>query len=64
MDEYNVAMNHEPALIAQAWHDVTCPEGSDCRDRIFHSAAQTLANTGYLAQFLDRLDELEIQLVR
>jgi hypothetical protein len=48
------------ALIAQAWHDVTCPEGPDCRDRTIHSAAQVLASTGILSSFLHRLDELVI----
>lgn len=50
---------HEPALVARAIHDVTCPEGPECRDRILHSAAQPLAHTGVLAQFLARLAELE-----
>jgi hypothetical protein len=50
---------HDPALVAQAIHDVTCPEGSDCRDRLLHSAAQPLAHTGVLARFLDRLAKLE-----
>lgn len=50
---------HEPALIAQAWHDVTCPEGPDCRDRLIHSAAQVLAYTGVLDLFLHRLEDLE-----
>jgi hypothetical protein len=52
---------YAPALVAQAIHDVTCPEGPDCRDRLLHSAAQPLANTGVLAQFLDRLHELDCQ---
>lgn len=47
-----------PALVARAWHDITCPEGPDCRERLLHSAAQTLANTGMLARFLERLAEL------
>lgn len=51
--------DHEPALVAQAIHDVTCPEGPDCRDRLLHSAAQPLTHSGVLAQFLDRLAELE-----
>jgi hypothetical protein len=51
--------DHEPALVARAWHDVTCPEGADCRDRLLHSAAQPLANTGWLDLFLRRLEDLE-----
>lgn len=47
-----------PALIARAWHDVTCCEGSDCRDRLLHSAAQPIAHSGIAAAFLDRLREL------
>jgi hypothetical protein len=50
-----------PALVAQAWHDITCPEGPDCRDRLLHSAAQTIANTGHLAAFLDRLAQLHAE---
>lgn len=50
-----------PALIARAWHDVTCPEGPDCRDRLVHSAAQMLAYTGMLARFLERLTELNYE---
>lgn len=50
---------YTPALVAQAIHDVTCPEGPECRDRLLHSAAQTLANSGVLARFLERLAELE-----
>ena len=50
---------HSPALVAQAWHDVTCPESYDCRDRLLHSAAQPLAHTGVLARFMERLEELE-----
>lgn len=52
-------VSHHPALVANAWHDVTCPEGPDCRDRLLHSAAQVLANTGFLAAFMRRLAELE-----
>ncbi len=50
---------HDPALVARSWHDVTCPEGPDCRDRVLHSAAQPLAHGGILARFLERLEELE-----
>lgn len=46
------------ATIAQAWHDVTCPEGEDCRDRVLHSASQALASSGVLQAFLERLDQL------
>lgn len=52
-------IEHEPALVARAWHDITCPEGADCRDRLLHSASQTIANTGHLALFLARVEELE-----
>lgn len=51
----------DEALIARAWHDVTCPEAGDCRDRLLHSAAQPLANTGVLHRFMDRLDYLTEQ---
>lgn len=50
---------HDPALVALAWHDVTCPNGRDCRDRDVHSMAQPLANTGMLDLFLHRLAEFE-----
>lgn len=50
-----------PGLIAQAWHDITCAEGPDCRDRGFHSTCQAIANSGHLAMFLERLAELHAQ---
>lgn len=57
--QHNGAQVTPPALIAQAIHDVTCPEGPDCRDRLLHSAGQPLAYTGVLDRFLVRLRELE-----
>jgi hypothetical protein len=52
-------VNHDPILVAEAWHDVTCPERGDCRDRAVHLLGQQLANTGALDLFLHRLDGLE-----
>jgi hypothetical protein len=49
------------AMIALAWHDVVCPEGSECRDRPMHAASQQLASTGHLERFLERLSELELE---
>lgn len=46
------------AVVALAWHDVTCPEGADCRDRPLHAASAPLANTGILSAFLARFEEL------
>jgi hypothetical protein len=48
----------DPATVALAWHDVTCPEGPDCRDRPLHSMADAISNTGLLLRFLERLKEL------
>lgn len=48
----------EPALASLAWHDVTCPEGPDCRDRQLHAASEAVANTGTLDRFLARLVEI------
>lgn len=48
----------EPALAALAWHDVTCPEGPDCRDRSLHAASDPIANTGTLDRFLTQLGAL------
>lgn len=50
-----------PVQIALAWHDVACPEGFDCRDRVPHSMAQPLVTTGMLAAFLERLAELRAE---
>ena len=48
------------ATVALAWHDVTCPEGYDCRDRPLHTASLPLANSGVLVAFLDRLRVMEV----
>lgn len=45
--------------ISLAWHDVVCPEGSDCRDRYIHAWSQPLSTSGVLDRFLDRLKILE-----
>jgi hypothetical protein len=45
------------ADIALAWHDVTCPEGQDCRDRLIHSLGASLVNSGVLHRFLEALNE-------
>lgn len=47
-------------IVSLAWHDVTCPEGVDCRDRLLHAAFQPIHNSGHLMSFLDRLAELEV----
>ena len=44
----------DAAVIAQAWHDVTCPEGPDCRDRLLHAASEPIAYAGVAAAFLAR----------
>ena len=57
-------MVEDATLRLLAWHDVTCPEGPECRDRRLHSISDVLANTGVLDRFLARLEELEqIELV-
>ena len=38
-----------------AWHDVTCPEGEECRSRELHSLSDNLYNSGVLQRFLERL---------
>jgi hypothetical protein len=43
--------------IALAWHDVTCPEAEDCRDRQLHALSSPVA-TLHLPRFLDRLSAL------
>ncbi len=44
--------------IGLAWHDVTCPEGADCRDRGLHAMGQPVVTSGVVHRFLDRLAEL------
>lgn len=29
------------AALVEAWHDTTCPEGADCRDRALHMLTGT-----------------------
>lgn len=42
-----------------AWHDVTCPEGESCRDRMAHATAGShVVNTGLLTRYHERLVEL------
>ena len=41
--------------VALAWHDLTCPEAEECRSRHVHAISNTLANTGLLGQFFDRM---------
>ena len=45
--------------VAAAWHDVTCPEGQDCRTRHVHAMSATMVTTGLLGRFLARLRALE-----
>jgi hypothetical protein len=45
-------------LIGLAWHDVTCPEGPECRSRDLHAASEPLAVSGHLERFLHRLFEV------
>jgi hypothetical protein len=59
-DRFVTGSEHN-AMIALAWHDVTCPEGPDCLDRSLHAAGQQLASTGMLGRFLDRLSEIETE---
>ena len=44
--------------IREAWHDVVCPEGPDCRDRGLHAASEPLVTSGIVHRFLDRLAAL------
>jgi len=48
----------DESLVAQAWHDVTCPEGAECRDRSLHLMGQPMVNAGVLHNFLARLEDL------
>ena len=41
--------------ISGAWHDVTCPEGPECRDRAMHVRAQPLVNSGVVGRFVETL---------
>lgn len=41
-----------------AWHDVTCPEGPECRDRHMHAQALPVVTGGVLDRFLARLEEI------
>lgn len=44
-----------PEQIALAWHDVTCPEGPECRDRALHAHGAPLVHTGVLERFVELL---------
>jgi hypothetical protein len=46
---------HSDEEIALAWHDVTCPERQNCRDRHLHSRGHPLVTSGIVRGFLDRL---------
>lgn len=50
------------AKIALAWHDITCPEGDECRDRPLHAASMPLTNGGLIERFIERCKELEVEL--
>lgn len=41
-----------------AWHDVTCPEGEDCRNRELHTSSLLLVHSGVVARFVRRRREL------
>lgn len=50
-------------LIHLAWHDVTCPEGPECRDRDLHAVSSSVVQTGIAERFALRLAELgEVEL--
>jgi hypothetical protein len=44
--------------VGLAFHDVTCPEGPECRDRELHALSAPLVSSGVLERFLERLDQL------
>lgn len=51
------------SLIHLAWHDVTCPEGPECRDRDLHAVSSSVVQTGIAERFALRLAELgEVEL--
>lgn len=52
------ATTERRALVNLAWHDATCAEAEDCRDRVMHSAANPIANSGVLEDFIERLNRL------
>lgn len=43
----------DSATCALAWHDATCPEGVECRDRRQHASGSSLANSELLAKFVE-----------
>lgn len=45
--------------IAQAWHDITCPQRAECRDRESHASQEPQDMVETLEAFLDRFVELE-----
>lgn len=59
IDTFRTTSEHR-AMIVLAWHDVTCPEGPECRDRPLHAAEASVASSGHLERFLERLTELEL----
>jgi hypothetical protein len=60
VDRY-ITDSERRALVALAWHDVTCPEGPECPDRPAHAASQHASNTDALQRFMERLSELETE---
>lgn len=51
-------------LIGLAWHDVTCPEGEDCRDRDLHAISSSVVQTGIAVAFARRLAVLGSKLMQ
>lgn len=47
-------------LCALAWHDVTCPEGPECRSRALHAASDPIVTSGVLGRFEERSWELAV----
>lgn len=54
--QYEGTMPDQRAL---SWHDVTCPEGPDCRDRELHAIGVPIVTTGILDRYHKRLEELQ-----
>jgi hypothetical protein len=45
--------HNDPRKVRLAWHDVTCPEGEECRSRELHGNSGLARNI--VPQFLERL---------
>jgi hypothetical protein len=56
VSEVASASGPSPDRIRLAWHDVTCPEAGQCRDRHLHSLGSNIVNAGVLNRFLDVLN--------